>query len=183
MEDLEDFDTVENISNQSPTEIAQYIFSRDASPTNSRRLDISENPEEDLDMSYVLEILISILLEGLEIFTKGLKTVDLTNFTSENISALSPWFRSLGFKLNVQNYITDIENEYAYNEYYCKVVLNRGHDAPLFTINNVDNKSYHFLLNGDCLTENRAKVNLKDLYAIFINNDNVFVISFDFLLE
>ena len=46
MEDLEDFDTVENISNQSPTEIAQYIFSRDASPTNSRRLDISENPEK-----------------------------------------------------------------------------------------------------------------------------------------
>lgn len=172
---------MDDLNNRTPEELAQLIFSLEPQEEKSLRINLSENNDETMDTTYVFEVLITVLLEGLDIFTGGLKAADLTNFTDENITILDPWFRSLGFKLNV--YQVEDNINFVFNEYYCRIVLNRDLDESLFFINNVTHRAYHFLLNGGCLEENRKKENIDELYAVFNNSNKLYVISFTMLMN
>ena len=65
-----------------PEKIAHKIFSSDAKEPFSHQI---LTVEEDTDITYVFEILLIILLEGLEMVTGGLKNADLSGFSEENI--------------------------------------------------------------------------------------------------
>lgn len=164
----------ENINDFSPEMIAQAIFTKDPkNPCSHQILAL----QEGTDLTYIFEILVTILLEGLNILTGDLKEADLSNFSVSFISSLNPWFNSLGFNINVR-----IENETEkelYQEYYCRTVINNELNETLFIIKNIQDKSYHFLLNGQYLDQNKAKTNLKDIFGIFNVNDDVYCITFD----
>lgn len=107
-EDLQDF---------TPKDIAQVIFSKNPSDpcTNNMLID-----QDSADPIYIFEILLTVLLEGLDIFTKnvclnGLREADLTNFSVSNITALNPWFHSLGF-------VIVVDTEYVADAITCNVV-------------------------------------------------------------
>lgn len=168
-DELEDF---------TPDAIANTLFHQEPKDPFTCRL--LANPEE-VDSIYLFELLITILMEGLDIMIGGLSTADLSNMTTDHITCLNPWFYSLGFKINIElfdrNENEDEINEY--QEYYCKTVIRNKVNEIIFEKNNVD-KDYHFFINGHFLKKNQLKENLRDLYSVFINGNDVFKISFDF---
>lgn len=167
----------DNYATHTPKQIAKNIFSKAAEEPLSKQLFISE---EGSDLSYIFEIMLTILVEGLDIFTKGLNVYDLSSFSEENITMLNPWMNSMGFKVKAQC----VEEEYTeeYSKYYCRVILNKDEYKELFVINEVENVTYHFLLNGTFLDENKKQQDLDKLFAIFINNEKVYKISFNFFI-
>jgi hypothetical protein len=157
-----------------PEMIAHTIFLTDASdPLSYQILTI----KEDTDLIYVFEILLTILLEGLEIVTRGLKNIDLSGFNDMNIRFLKPWFESIGFDIRIS--IDDISDKELYQEYYCKIMINNGLQKTFFEMKGLD-KPYHFLLNGTYLEKNKQKRNLNEVFAIFLNGDKAYSISFNF---
>lgn len=156
----------------SPEGIAQFLFNQEPKSTGSCEI-ITEN--DGADLSYVFEILLTILLEGLEILSNGLDHVDLAEITPEHILGLNPWFYSLGFKIRI------IEKEYKdqedFQDYYCKV-LTKHFNAVWFQIKGIE-KSYTFNLNGNFLELNKERKNLKELFAVFKNGSKAYLISFD----
>jgi hypothetical protein len=178
-EDQNQEEEYEDLNGYSPERIAQAIFSKKPEPPLTQQL-MLDPTQADIDPSYIVEILMTVLLEGLDIFTGGLKEADLSNFNSQLITAMNPWFNSLGFNIKVAT--VDQEDKDLYEEFYCRAVLNRGSTQALFTINNVEDRSYHFLLNGTYLEMNRAKTNVSDLYGVFTEQDKAYLISFDFFI-
>lgn len=170
MEEIE----FEKLQNNTPEEIAEKLFTDDPKPPFSFQI-IAEG--ETADFPYIFEILITILMEGLEILTGDLSTADLDNFSKDHLTCLLPWFKSLGFTLKVEE-LTDVDKT-EYSQYYCRIVINYKEDAPLFQIKPIG-KNYHFLINGNLHEENSNKENLKDLYAILNLNQQVYKISFNF---
>ena len=193
-DDLQDF---------TPKQIAQEIFSKQPAQacTNNMLID------QDLaDPIYIFEILLTILVEGLEIFTKnvfpgGLKEADLSNFSTENITQMNPWFHSLGFYIKVESELledlpevegdslssydseeSENSEDVVISDHYCRVILNRDSYKGLFMINNTTDAPYHFLLNGVALDDNMNKQNLQDLQAAFEANGTMYKISFDFYI-
>jgi len=166
---------VDSLANFSPEMIAHEIFTKDAKPPCSHQILAYQ---EGADMTYIYEILITILLEGLEIMTGGLKEVDLSNFTASHIIVLNPWFKSIGFDINVE--AVDSSDKDSYNEYYCRAMVNDKLNETFFIMKNITHKPYHFLLNGPKLQDNKEKQHLNEIYGIFSNDDTVYKISFDF---
>lgn len=164
----------------SPEMIAREIFIKNPKDPCSYRI---IPKQENIDLTYIFEILITILLEGLDILTNGLRNVDLTNFDSDHILSLNPWFNSLGFSISVDFY-NDKNNSgndsREYEEYYCKTIINNRENNTFFIMKNIEAKSYHFFLNGKFLESNRKKESLNELYGIFTTNDKIYKISFDF---
>ncbi|ARF11247.1 hypothetical protein Klosneuvirus_1_104 [Klosneuvirus KNV1] len=172
MEEIE----FEKLQDNTPEEIAEKIFTNDPKPPFTFQI-IAEG--ETADFPYIFEILITILMEGLEILTGDLSKAELDNFSEDHLTCLAPWFKSLGFKLKIEECHED--DKWDYEKYYCRIVLNYKGDAPLFQIKPI-NKNYHFLINGNgnVNEENNNKKNLKDLYAILNLNQKIYKISFDF---
>lgn len=169
LNELEDF---------SPEQIAEKLFTSEPKPPCSCSLVTEE--EATLDLTWWFEILVIILLEGLNILTGNLSDANLDNLTTEHITLLNPWFQSLGFKIKVKSYDkTDEDDKQFYSKYYCRVILRDKLQETFFIMKNVS-KNYHFVLNGSCLEENRQKTSISDLYMIFQNNVNVFKINFEF---
>ena len=169
-----DIDTMDDYS---PEMIAHTIFIKDAcSPCSHQILAY----QEGTDMTYIYEILITILLEGLDIFTGGLKDTNLTDFDKTHITVLNPWFKSLGFNMNVHT--LDISDKDSYKDYYCRTVINDKLNESLFIMKSMEHKSYHFFLNGQSLQQNKDKFYLKDIFGIFNNGDTTYRISFDFYI-
>lgn len=160
----------------SPEKIAEIIFNQQPTPPNSRQLIIYQ--EKEVDLIYLFEILITILMEGFEIFTNGFQSIDLRKFTIEHILSLNPWFHSIGFSISSNEY--DKNDKNLYKDYYCKIIIRTQLYNSFFIMKNI-NKKYHFLINGPYLEINKKKKKLKELYAIFLNDvlNKVFIIYFD----
>jgi hypothetical protein len=171
-----DYDKLEGYT---PELIANLLFSKNPSePCSHMILAYADGS----DILYYFEILITILLEGLDICANGLNTVDLSNFNEDFILALDPWFNSIGFKLKVDTYDYNNKNDNNnYTDYYCKAKVRTPLHETFFIMKNID-KNYHFLLNGLTIEQNKQKTNINEVSCIFINDDNkVYKIWFDFI--
>lgn len=157
-----------------PESVAQTIFTKDPLPACSCQIISEQNMD---DVTYIFEILIIILMEGLEILSGDLTKANLNELTEEHIKILNPWFNSLGFNIKVACY--DISEKELYNKQYCKIIIKDKLQEMFFEMKNIT-KNYHFTLNGDYLEQNKKKTNLKDLHTIFIINNKVFRTYFEF---
>ena len=167
---------ITELENFTPEGIAQSLFTHEPGLENSYQI-IAE--QELADLPYIFEILTIILMEGLEILTGGdLSIANLENLSSEHIFALNPWFKSLGFSINVNVFNENEDDKSLYDKHYSKIIIKDKAHGIIFEAKDI-NKNYHFFLNGDYLEENENKVNLKDLHAILLNDDTIFKISFD----
>ena len=176
MDDLLEEELLEDFT---PEAIAEALFNQEPKDALTCRI-VTES--EGMDATYIFELLITILLEGMEIIIGDLSKADLSNLTDMHISGLNPWFHSLGFFITVDTFDKNEEDdEEEYDEYYCKVMIKSKLNEVIFEHKNID-KNYHFLINGQYLKENKSKTNVKDLYGIFINNDTVFKINFQFYI-
>lgn len=162
-----------------PEQIAQELFNKDPEPPLSQNMFVDPDSVSSL---YIHEILLTIFLEALHIFTGGIQTADLSGLSRMYIQALNPWFHSLGFQINVSLDDAVDNQEDSIRDRYSKIVINRGQDTTLFDINNVSELPYQFLVNGGSLRENEMKDAVKDLYSVFIHEDRIFKISFDFYI-
>ncbi|ARF09412.1 hypothetical protein Indivirus_1_35 [Indivirus ILV1] len=168
LDELDDF---------TPEAIADALFHQEPKDALSCRL--VANPDE-VDSIYLFELLVTILMEGMDIIVGDLSKIDLSGLSIEHITSLNPWFHSLGFLVRV-DLLDKNDDTTDYDEYYCKIILKTKLHEIIFEHNGID-KNYHFFINGSYLEDNEEKENLKELYAVFINNDDVFKISFDFYL-
>ncbi len=165
---------VNELEEFSPEKVAHTIFSTDPkAPCSNQMLAY----EEGADVTFIFEILITILMEGFDKFTNGFDDLDMKKFSSEHIYALDPWIKSLGFKINIET--CDKVNKDKYQTYYCKIIIRTKLHETLFIMKNI-HKKYHFFLNGPYIEENKKKDKLTDLKAVFINDDTdvVYIINF-----
>jgi len=162
------------LDDYSPEGIAKAIFSNEPKPPFSYQI-IAE--QEQTNLPYIFEILIIILLEGLETLSGDLSKAQLDHFTKEHLTVLTPWFRSLGFDINIKE--CDEKDKPSYDKYYCRILFNDTLNKVLFKLKKIE-KNYHFLINGNNLDENENKTNLKELFAILSLNGITYCISFDF---
>lgn len=168
---------IDSLSHLTPEEIAQILFTQEPKNSFSHQI-IAE--KEIADVACIFEILMIILMEGLEIITGDLSKAKLENLTCNHLLALNPWFNSLGFEIkNVESFIVKTD-ESLYNNYYCKTIPRDTLHASFFQMKNI-NKNYHFFLNGPELI--KPKTDLKDLHSIFVNQDTIFKIVFDFMVN
>jgi len=165
----------DSLADFTPEMIAHSIFTKDAKPPCSHQI---ITYQEGSDLTYIYEILITILLEGLEIITGGLKDVNLSEFTASHITVLKPWFHSIGFDVKVD--VFSIDDKVNYNDYYCRALINDKINETLFIMKNIQNKSYHFFLNRQTMEQNKHKQHLKEIYGIFATESVIYRISFDF---
>lgn len=175
------------MNNISPEEIAKNLFSLDPTLPNSIQLLLYEINTDTIDTTYIFEVLITILMEGLDITLGGLESADLKLFTTDHILSLNNWFKSIGFIINVDTFYKEIDKK-NYNNYYCKIMVKTKLFETFFILKKIS-KKYHFLLNNNIFNDTDEideidEINeLKDIYAVFINIDNiVYKISFDYYL-
>jgi hypothetical protein len=171
---LKIMDNIDDLTDRTPEEIAEIIFTHEPKSQNSHQILALQ---QGADLTYVFEILLQILLNGMEVLTNGIDTIDLTHFTIDHIKCLNPWFRSLGFNIIVTHYNLCDQDEY--KEYYCKIILKNFGTAPMFIAKGIE-KNFHFLLNGLYYELNKNKTNLEDLYAVLKNNQDIYKIYFNF---
>lgn len=167
----------DELENLSPEGVARKIFTNEAKDPCSYMI-LAYQEGDDLTMIY--EILLIILLEGIEIFTGGLDTADLSRLTKDHLTHFDSWFNSLGFKIFIEE--CDIEEKDKYLNHYCKVILNNKENnyyEHVFKSNKIT-KNYHFLLNGDTIEENRNKKKLKNIHSIILTKSKAFIVKFDF---
>jgi hypothetical protein len=162
------------MNDYSPKQIATTLFTQDAKDPCSFQILAYQDGS---DITYIFEILCSILMEGLDLLTNDLSTVDLTNFNGQFITSLNPWFNSMGFNIHVDE--LDIHNINKYNEYYCKIIIRTLGTLPIFVSKQIK-ENYHFTSDIDHVNLNKNKTNIKDIYTVFFNENKVYKIWFDF---
>lgn len=161
------------MAGHTPEQIAEALFTHE--PKEPWSCQMLANPGE-ASVTHLFEILLIILVKGIEVLSGDLNKADLSNLTSEHITNLNPWIKSLGFTVKVES--LDKEDTELYEEYYCRILIKDKVNAFLFEQRGFPN-NYHFLLNGTYLEENENKKNLAELFAVFNSNKDVFKISFD----
>lgn len=155
-----------------PEQVAVKIFTKQPESVSSYQI----IAESDVNSgTYIYEILVTILLEGMSIFTKQFSELDLSCFSEDNITYFNPWMRSVGFNIHVDS--CSVEDTTKCKGYYCRTVLKTEDNEDFFISKKLD-KPYHFMLNSK-FDINCTK--LKDIKGLFINNDTVYIISFDFV--
>jgi hypothetical protein len=162
----------------SPQEIANRLFSEDPKKPMSQMISIDPETDEQLDASLIFEMMITILMEGLETIFVDLKTADLSILDKSLLMKLDPWFWSVGFSLSVD--VVDKTDRQAYDTEgrYCKIILNNDDYGFIFRLKNVD-KSYHFLINPQYV--NGCPLDdINELFADFHINQKVYKIGFKF---
>jgi len=164
-----------NIINEhvdTPENIAKIIFSNEPCKPLTHQIITCDDVN---DYFSVFEILLTILLEGLENLTGGLDTIDLMQFSTNHLTHLNPWFHSFGFNINVNK--ENIDELHNNNNYYCKILIKTLGTRPIFINRNIQ-KNFHFLINP---LYNNSNINqLSDIFGLFINNNDIYKISFDF---
>ena len=66
---------------------------------------------QNLDIYSAYEILITILMEGMNIFTDGLNTISSYDVENDHILAFDPWFYSLGINIKCETVDNNYNNE------------------------------------------------------------------------
>lgn len=168
----------EKVLDVTPEQIAEALFSEDPKDPNSFQILARPDTNNAEDMTYIFEILVTIMLEGLEYLSGGdLNNFEIDDFNEDYIETLGPWFNSICFNVKVE--VFDQSKMYKCKKYYCKTIIKNEQTEHIFKQNNID-KNYHFLLNGKYEEYNKNLIELKDLYTVFINKDKIYKISFNF---
>jgi hypothetical protein len=154
---------------KTPYEIAQDIFTKEPLKPFSKSIELSNTNE---DVSYLFEIILNIMMEGMEILTGGLDKTDFTNFNKELILIMNPWLASLGLKVNVQ-----LETETI--DYYCKIIINNDDWKHFFNLKKISN-TFHFLLSPK-YASGTTFTKLNEHHAIFKINKSIYRINFDII--
>jgi len=155
-------------SEYTPEEIAEALFNQPPKEPFKYQILVGS---QGTDQTLIFEILLTILLEGLNILSNGLNNFNLDDFNENYIYNLIPWFNSIGFDIKV-NINSDISN------YYCRILINnKSHEYLFFNIKNLI-KNYHFLLNGNFISNNNE---LSNIYAIFKFKNKSYSIFFNYL--
>lgn len=119
----------------SPEYLGVYLFS-------TKPMDIKVELPQGLETLDYAQILFRILFSGVDHLVKGIKDADFSDFKTNTLTDLNPWFEKLGFQLNCmeveENEINDIP-------VYCEIFFNQGTQANFFKLNNMPNKPYHFI--------------------------------------
>lgn len=170
------FDKLEDMT---PETIAELLFSKipDDPATNQLLIDIPKN-DENIG-TYIYEILLTILMEGIMKFNNNLENTNLDDVQLIHIEALNPWFKSLKFELKVEelNKIEDSIEHYKY--YYSKIILKKMPEYEmLFEINHID-KNYTFFLNPLYIKESYPFINLNEIYSVIFLGNKIFKIKFN----
>lgn len=167
---------LDNLTNKTPEEIAEILFTHEAKDPFSHQI-VAET--DVADALYIFEILLTILVKGIEILSGDLSKVELDTITENHILGLNPWFHSLGFSVQVDTLNKNEDLEF-YKDYYCRILIKDSVHQNFFEQRHYKN-NYHFLVNGTSLEENEKQQYLNDLYAIFTTgNHTVFKIGFEF---
>ena len=145
----------------SPEQIAKTLFTHAPQPDNTYAL-IPED-DTDNDYSYLFEILITILIEGLmrliEDLDLSLEDVNLNDFQAKNFEDMNPWFRSTGFEITVT------ETSQVNNDNYCLIALNHSHSYKGFFYTKSLDKLYHFFINHKYIDKHDFE-NMNDIFAV-----------------
>jgi len=160
------------LENKSPESIALILFSDDPKPENSIQLEL-----ENTDPTFIFEILITILMEGIQKKYGDLKKINYDTFNENLLLNLIPYFKSIGFNINIKKY--DKKNKEDYKDYYCKVILNDSMWDQFFEMKKIE-KDYHFFINPSFVYNNNFN-ELKQVRSIFIVKDTVYNINFNYL--
>lgn len=126
---------------QTPEQIARQLFRYEPKEPSTVKITTSDTEN---DLEYGFEIILTILLEGLDYMTNGLNNMYIEDITNEHFECLQPWIKSLGFKLEYNK----IDNDYFDNTHYCRVIFNNDIDKGMFIMKNIT-KNYTFLKNAN----------------------------------
>lgn len=166
-----------NLEGKSPEKIAEILFSnKPKAPCSHQILAYASNNE---GLICIFEILVTILLEGINVLTShhgGIKGIDLQQFTVNHLTEMKPWFNSIGFDINVKTH--SLSNKNKWKHYFCDIIVNNGKGREILKNKNI-NKDYHFFINPANFIESKKKKNLKELSCVFVNDNDVYEISFD----
>jgi len=154
-----------NFYEVSPKEIAYKIFSEDYKDPNTYQI-IADNNINDI--YYVFEVLLNVLVEGMDRLTGGLDTIDINKITLDHFRRLNPWFNSIGFELDVELY-EDLD------DYYCKIEFKNNSNETFFEYKDIK-ENFHFFLNAN---RNMDYKKLVDISAIYLSNNQNIKISFN----
>ncbi|MBA42395.1 MAG: hypothetical protein CMF62_00110 [Magnetococcales bacterium] len=127
------------------------------------------------DASYLFEIMINVMLEGMEILSGGLDKAKFEEFNEEFILFLNPWFQSLGIELKVTTF--DKSEKELWDNYYCKIIINNSEWNNFFVLKKIQ-KNFHFLINPKYYNGTN-EMELKNHTSIFMVNNKVYQIYFD----
>lgn len=162
--------TEEDITNLDPENIAQILFTKEPGPEKSIGIFV-----DDSDAVYIFEVLITIYMEGMMILFNNLNNVDLNLMSIEHLIALRPWFKCLGFILNIDMFSSDNMDDVS--EFFCDTKL-KDNDYKLFFELKGINKNYHFLGNALHPLDSHQDKDLKDIYTILKRGDSIYKIWF-----
>ena len=164
----------------SPKELVEYLFSNDPLPPNTIQLSSDDNDGEEEDACYVFQLLSNILMESIGYLTNDFTNLNLNDFNSSFINNLNPYFKSMGFTINVKEYD---KNDETYKDYYSRVILKNSDYETFFIMKNI-NKPFHFLLNGNGshFNDNKSRP-LHELALTFYRDNIVFYITYNVYYE
>ena len=162
-------------------QIAETLFNKMPDDTTIKQLIFDIPNNETNSGTYMYEILLTLLLEGIMKFKNNLENVNLSDIHTFHITALNPWFKSLKFNLKVDELSKSDEDQYKY--YYAKIILKKMPEYEmLFNINHIT-KNYTFLLNSLYVREKYPFHNLNDIYSVLFLENRVFKIKFDIISD
>jgi hypothetical protein len=172
-----DDELINQLEELTPEKIAEILFQSMPDDTTHNQLVIVAPEEDHNPGTYIHEILLTILLEGIMKFNNNLENIVLTNIEPDHILALRPWFNSLKFNLTVSKYDKNEENLEKYNHFYSKIILNKMTDYTMhFQIHNLE-KNYTFFFNP-LYRQNYPENKLENIYSVIFLGDSVFKIVF-----
>ena len=166
------YDSLENLS---PETIAEILFSKVPDDPQSKQL-LLESPDDENTGTYIHEILLIILMEGIMKFNNNLEYTILDNIEISHIDALNPWFKSLRFNMKIIELNKELDIE-EYKHYYSKIILKKMPEYTLyFTIHNLE-KEYTFFFNS-LYGKKYPKKNIDEIYSVLFIENRVFKINF-----
>lgn len=173
---------LDDLDELTPEMIAHLLFSKTPDDPLTKQLLICQ-PDEECENpgTFVHEILMTVLLEGIMQFYKNLTEINLSDINSEHIQALSPWFKSLRFNLIVTE-LNKEENIEQYIHFYCKIILKKMAEYSLyFKLKNIPTE-YTFFLNP-LYGSNYPVMDINNIYSVIFLKNRVFKIQFKILQE
>lgn len=170
---------LEELPETSISELAKIIFSTPPKPPKSQQILIQQAIENSsYQVLDIFEIFLTILMEGI-IVLLNTSWKNMEQFNEDTLLGLKPWLWSLGFTVHVQK-LNRISDQHLFNNYYCKTLLRCDPSwASYFDIKHID-APYTFLLGNNSPYIKKTELNLTTLFAIFIYNDDVYKIHFNY---
>jgi hypothetical protein len=172
-----------DLKEMTPETIADLLFSKMPDDPLTKQLLFDIPSDDENSGTFIYEILLTILLEGIMKFNNNLENTNLDDVQLDHIQALKPWFNSLRFNLKVEELNKNEENEEQYKYFYSKIILKKMPSYEMFfNINKLD-KNYIFFLNPLYVREKYPFNNLNDIYSVIFLKDKIFKIKFILINE